>query len=116
MYAAKNAEILTCHEVKLTEISSLPGWSEFDGNAIWRSVLECIEISIKNLIILDINPADIVALGICNQRETTILWDSNTGFPVYNAIGKRFFVCIHFRVLLESFLCLKRVLQENFVY
>lgn len=87
MYAAKNAEILTCHEVKLTEISNLPGWSEFDGNAIWRSVLECIEISIKNLLILDINPADIVALGICNQRETTILWDSSTGFPVYNAIG-----------------------------
>lgn len=87
MYAAKNAEILTCHEVKLTEISSLPGWSEFDGNAIWRSVLECIEISIKNLLILDINPADIVALGICNQRETTIMWDAKTGTPVYNVIA-----------------------------
>lgn len=88
MYAAKNAEILTCHEVKLTEISNLPGWSEFDGNAIWRSVLECIEVSIKNLLILDINPADIVALGICNHRETTILWDSSTGTPVTNAIGE----------------------------
>lgn len=60
----------------------------FSFAVIWRSVLECIETSIKNLLILDINPSDIVALGICNHRETTILWDSKTGLPLYNAIGK----------------------------
>jgi len=87
VYAAKNAEILTCHEVKLVELSPCPGWSEFDANVIWKSVLECIEVSIKNLLILDINPSTIIALGICNQRETTIVWDSNTGLPLYNAIA-----------------------------
>jgi len=37
---------------------------------------------------LTIDPADIVAIGITNQRETTIVWDSITGEPLYNAIGK----------------------------
>jgi len=37
---------------------------------------------------LTIDPADIVAIGITNQRETTVVWDSVTGEPLYNAIGK----------------------------
>lgn len=37
---------------------------------------------------MTIDPADIVAIGITNQRETTIVWDSVTGEPLYNAIGK----------------------------
>lgn len=47
----------------------------------------CIEISIKNLLILDINPSSIICIGICNQRETTVVWDSSTGLPLYNAIS-----------------------------
>lgn len=41
-----------------------------------------------NLRQLTIDPADIVAIGITNQRETTVVWDSVTGQPLYNAIGK----------------------------
>lgn len=55
--------------------------------AIWESVLLCMEKSIKNLILLEINPSDIVCVGICNQRETTILWDKLTGQPLFNAIS-----------------------------
>lgn len=59
----------------------------FSFPAIWQAVLECIEKSIKNLLLLEINPSDIVAVGICNQRETTILWDKTTGKPLFNAIS-----------------------------
>jgi len=41
-----------------------------------------------NLRQLTIDPADIVAIGVTNQRETTVVWDSVTGEPLYNAIGK----------------------------
>lgn len=51
-------------------------------------MVECIKVGTKNLELLAINPADIVALGITNQRETTVLWHRTNGMPVYNAIGK----------------------------
>lgn len=88
IYAVKNAEILTCHEAPITEISQKPGWIEFDPVDIWKCVVECIKVGTKNLIILDINPADIIALGITNQRETTVLWHKINGMPLYNAIGR----------------------------
>lgn len=55
-----------------------------------HSVLECISKTVENLISLDIDPADVKAIGVCNQRETTIVWDKFTGKPLYNAIGIRF--------------------------
>lgn len=69
------------------EAAPYSGWSEFDANGIWRAVLECIEVSIKNLLLLDISPSTISALGICNQRETTVVWDSVSGSPLYPAIS-----------------------------
>lgn len=88
IYAARNAEVLTCHEVELKEINTQSDWVEFDPLEIWQSVVECIETVVKNLKILDINPDDIVALAITNQRETTVLWHKLTGVPLYNAIGE----------------------------
>lgn len=49
---------------------------------------ECLNKTIYNLRKLEIDPKDIVAVGITNQRETTVLWDKITGKPLYNAIGK----------------------------
>lgn len=45
-------------------------------------------MTIDNLRKLDINPEDVVGIGITNQRETTIVWNSVTGQPLYSAIGK----------------------------
>lgn len=42
----------------------------------------------KNLIILDISPGDIIAVGITNQRENIVLWNKITGEPLYNSIGQ----------------------------
>lgn len=53
---------------------------------ILQAVRECLEKTVDNLKKLEIDPKDIVAIGITNQRETTVLWDKITGKPLYNAI------------------------------
>ncbi len=60
-----------------------PGWVEHEPNEIWRSQLETAQGALRNA---NLKAADITAVGITNQRETTILWDRKTGVPVHNAI------------------------------
>ncbi|XP_014091992.3 glycerol kinase 3 [Bactrocera oleae] len=87
IYSTKNAEVLTFHELKLRQIVHNAGWLEYDPMEIWKSTQECIETAYKNLIILEINPYDLVAISICSQRGTTLLWDKDTGNPLCNAVG-----------------------------
>lgn len=87
VYAARNAEVLTCHEVQLKEINTQPNWVEIDPLEIWQNVLECIQVALQNLVILDIDPDDICALALTNRRDTIVLWHKVTGRPLYNAIG-----------------------------
>jgi glycerol kinase len=58
-----------------------PGWVEHDANEIWQSVQNVVQTVLR-----EVKPTDIVAIGITNQRETTVVWDKTTGKPVYNAI------------------------------
>lgn len=60
-----------------------PGWVEHDPEEIWEN-----QVDVLKRVVADFNipSEDILALGITNQRETTVLWDRNTGKPVYNAI------------------------------
>ena len=60
-----------------------PGWVEHDPHEIWRSQLDVARGALRNAAL---PAADVVAIGITNQRETTILWDRATGEAVYNAI------------------------------
>ena len=60
-----------------------PGWVEHNPEEIWKTTLKTIKEAIKKSKSLK---AKIISIGITNQRETTILWDKNTGKPVYNAI------------------------------
>jgi glycerol kinase len=60
-----------------------PGWVEHDPHDIWQSQLDVARGALRNA---SLSAADVVAIGITNQRETTILWDRATGEPVYNAI------------------------------
>lgn len=62
------------------------GWVEQDPKEILSVVEECIEKTIEKLQELGGSPTDIVAVGVTNQRETTIVWDKTTGEPLYNAI------------------------------
>jgi glycerol kinase len=61
-----------------------PGWVEHDPEEIWRNVLEVVDEALAKA---ELSPADLSALGITNQRETTVLWDRRTGMPVHNAIN-----------------------------
>lgn len=60
-----------------------PGWVEQDANEIWLAVLSVMsEVVLKT----SVKPEEVAAIGISNQRETTVLWDSKTGMPVSDAI------------------------------
>lgn len=63
------------------------GWVEQDPMVILHAVIETIDVACENLKKLNINYEDIVAVGITNQRETTVLWDPTTGKPLCNAVG-----------------------------
>ncbi|XP_076391014.1 glycerol kinase 3 isoform X2 [Megachile rotundata] len=86
VFAANTAEVLTYHQVPISHICPKEGWVEQDPMEILRAVRECLRQTVFNLKQLDIDPSDIVAIGIANQRETTVVWDSFTGEPLYNAI------------------------------
>jgi len=61
-----------------------PGWVEHDPQEIWRNVLSVVRVALEKA---DLSPSDLCALGIANQRETTVLWDRRSGAPVHNAIN-----------------------------
>lgn len=76
-------QIQSVAQKEFTQIFPQPGWVEHDPNEIWSSQAGvAAEATAK----IGINGKDIRAIGITNQRETTIVWDRETGIPVYNAI------------------------------
>ncbi|HHZ01549.1 MAG TPA: glycerol kinase GlpK [Tissierellia bacterium] len=77
----KNGEIVNISQKEFTQIYPQPGWVEQNPVEIWETQLAAAKEAIK-----DVAVSEIAAIGIANQRETTILWDKNTGIPVYNAI------------------------------
>ena len=60
-----------------------PGWVEHDPVEIWKDVMETVT---RGLATAGLEPTQLAALGIANQRETTVIWEAETGEPVYNAI------------------------------
>jgi len=60
-----------------------PGWVEHDANEIWTSTLACIADALRKA---NLSSSDIASIGITNQRETTVVWDKETGRPIYHAI------------------------------
>jgi glycerol kinase len=65
------------------QIFPKPGWVEHDPNEIWRRTTEVIE---EAMLQKGLQPKDLAAIGITNQRETTIAWNRKTGHSIYNAI------------------------------
>ncbi len=68
---------------EFTQIYPHPGWVEHDADEIFESQRYTLNLVLKQG---DIRPEEIAAIGITNQRETSLLWDKNTGKPVHNAI------------------------------
>ncbi|HRN95343.1 MAG TPA: FGGY family carbohydrate kinase, partial [Chitinophagales bacterium] len=68
---------------EFSQIFPKPGWVEHDPIEIWNSQLYTAKEVMKNL---GISAAQIAGIGITNQRETTVVWDKQTGQPIHNAI------------------------------
>ena len=79
----KDCKIVSVAQREFTQIYPQPGWVEHDANEIWSSMLG---VAVETIAKAGISASDVAAIGITNQRETTIVWDKETGEPVYNAI------------------------------
>ena len=79
----KNQNIIAKCQQEYPQIYPKPGWVEYNPQDIYNSQYST---TIDALIQAEINPSEIAAIGITNQRETTIIWDKETGIPIYNAI------------------------------
>ena len=78
-----NASVITSAQQEFPQIYPQPGWVEHDPEAIWESVTNVTREALQKASAV---ASDITAIGITNQRETTVIWDRDTGECVYNAI------------------------------
>ncbi|MFR2451442.1 MAG: FGGY family carbohydrate kinase, partial [Clostridia bacterium] len=72
----KKGQIISVAQKEFTQYFPKPGWVEHDANEIWSSQLG---VAVEAMAKIDATANDIAAIGITNQRETTIVWDKNTG-------------------------------------
>jgi glycerol kinase len=79
----EDGTILAIAQREFRQIYPQPGWVEHNPANIWESQSASARLAIESS---GISPNDLTALGISNQRETTLIWDRNTGDPIYNAI------------------------------
>ena len=79
----KAGNICASVQKEFRQIYPHPGWVEHDANEIWDTTLEVSRAAMAKL---GVEAADIAAIGITNQRETTVIWDKETGEPIANAI------------------------------
>jgi glycerol kinase len=78
-----HGQVISAAQKEHSQIYPQPGWVEHDPVEIWECTQDVIR---RSLVKSDINPKDILAIGITNQRETTLIWDKKTGQPYGNAI------------------------------
>jgi glycerol kinase len=79
----QKGEIISVAQKEFTQIFPQPGWVEHDAIEIWDTqFITAVDALHK----ANLKAIDIAAIGITNQRETTVVWDRNTGMPIYNAI------------------------------
>ncbi|KAM5238791.1 glycerol kinase-like [Ctenodactylus gundi] len=86
VFNSETAELLSYHQVEIKQVFPREGWVEQDPKEILLSVRECIQKACEKLVQLNIDISNIKAVGVTNQRETTVVWDKLTGEPLYNAV------------------------------
>jgi glycerol kinase len=79
----ESTRIVTESQVEHQQICPRPGWVEHDAVEIWRNTQTVVAAALRNG---GLKPSDLAAIGITNQRETTVVWDRRTGVPLYNAL------------------------------
>ena len=86
IFNAKSGELVVYKQVEISSRHPHEGWCEQNPVELLNSTVECIEKSVAELIKMGMSISQIKAVGITNQRETTVVWDKHTGEPLYNAI------------------------------
>ncbi len=79
----EKGEMCSVTQREITQYYPQPGWVEHDADEIWASMLG---VAVESMNKIGASAEDIAAIGITNQRETAIVWDKNTGEPIYHAI------------------------------
>lgn len=79
----ENGAVVASHAIEFPQIYPKPGWVEHDPEDIYQSQVNALKLAVQKA---DIDKKDILAIGVTNQRETTIVWEKATGKPVMNAI------------------------------
>jgi glycerol kinase len=79
----ESGRIVSVAQKEHEQIYPQPGWVEHDANEIWRRTQEVIADALEER---GLRAGDLAAIGITNQRETTVVWDRRTGSPVHNAL------------------------------
>ena len=79
----EKGEMCSVAQKEFTQYFPKPGWVEHDANEIWSTQLG---VAVEAMAKIGAKAEDIAGIGITNQRETTIVWDKNTGEPIYHAI------------------------------
>lgn len=77
------SQIISVCQKEFTQYFPKPGWVEHDANEILHTMIEVMQGALEQS---NLKATQICAIGITNQRETTVVWDKNTGCPIYNAI------------------------------
>ncbi|BHF78694.1 hypothetical protein SprV_0602180700 [Sparganum proliferum] len=86
VFSATTGEIVARHQLEIDREHPRSGWVQQSAKDIYSSTLRCINAVARDLRSLKISPKDVAAIGITNQRETSIAWDSTTGEPLCPAI------------------------------
>lgn len=86
LFRAESKDVIASHQISLKQTYPQEGWVEQDPKEILNVVNKCIEETIAKLDQTEFTVDDIVAVGITNQRESTIVWDKHTGEPLHNSI------------------------------
>ena len=79
----RNSKIVGVSQKEFTQYFPEAGWVEHDADEIWSTMVEVMKGALEQS---GLAASDIAAIGITNQRETAVVWDKNSGRPIYNAI------------------------------
>lgn len=82
----EHARSVASHQMEHKQFYPRDGWCEHDPLEIFDNAVECIDAAVAKLADQGYSASDVVAVGITNQRETTVVWDKHTGQPLHNAV------------------------------